>query len=122
MKFEFSQQIIDKYSNIKFHENPSSGSRAVPCGQTDISQFCYASKNRRNLLVRVATSCKFCTMRLKSLELLPRQTTMLQEAFVLLLVHVKFFSGSQNQQLIFNKKIWFQYLSFNGDSVLLPVD
>ena len=24
-----------KYSNIEFHENPSSGSRVVPCGQTD---------------------------------------------------------------------------------------
>jgi hypothetical protein len=24
-----------KYSNIKFHENPSSGSRAVPCRRTD---------------------------------------------------------------------------------------
>jgi hypothetical protein len=24
-----------KYSNIKFHENPSSGSRVVPCGRTD---------------------------------------------------------------------------------------
>ena len=37
-----------KHSNIKFHENPSSGSRVVPCGRTDgydednsgISQFC----------------------------------------------------------------------------------
>jgi len=28
-------QILKKYSDIKFHENPSNGSRAVPCGQTD---------------------------------------------------------------------------------------
>jgi hypothetical protein len=35
MKFEFSQQIFEKYSNIKFNENPSSGTRDVPCGQTD---------------------------------------------------------------------------------------
>ena len=35
MKFEFSRQIFEKYSNIKFHENPSSGSRVVPCGPTD---------------------------------------------------------------------------------------
>jgi hypothetical protein len=27
---------FEKYSNIKFHENPSSGSRVVPCGQTDV--------------------------------------------------------------------------------------
>jgi len=33
MKIEFSRQILEKYSNIKFHENPSS---RVPCGQIDI--------------------------------------------------------------------------------------
>jgi len=35
MKFEFSRQIFEKYSNIKFQENMSSGSRVVPCGRTD---------------------------------------------------------------------------------------
>jgi len=35
MKLEFSQNIFGKYSNIKFHENPISGSRVVPCGWTD---------------------------------------------------------------------------------------
>jgi hypothetical protein len=35
MKIEFSGQIFEKYSNIKFHENPSNGSRVVQCGQTD---------------------------------------------------------------------------------------
>ena len=29
MKLEFSQQIFEKYSNIKFHENPSSWSRIL---------------------------------------------------------------------------------------------
>jgi hypothetical protein len=29
------RQIFKIYSNIIFHENPSSGSRVVPCGQTD---------------------------------------------------------------------------------------
>jgi len=32
MKLEFSLQIFEKYSNIKFHENPSSGSRVVARG------------------------------------------------------------------------------------------
>ena len=32
---EFSWQIFEKSSNIKFHENSSSGSRDVPCGRTD---------------------------------------------------------------------------------------
>jgi hypothetical protein len=34
MKPEFSLQIFEKYSNIKFHKNPSSGSRVVPRGRT----------------------------------------------------------------------------------------
>jgi hypothetical protein len=47
MKLEFSLRIFEKYSNIKFHENPAGGSR-VPFGRTDrheeansrFSQFC----------------------------------------------------------------------------------
>jgi hypothetical protein len=35
MKVEFSGQIFEEHSNIKFHENPSSGSRVVPCGRKD---------------------------------------------------------------------------------------
>jgi len=52
MKLEYFRYILEKYSDIKFHENPSSGSRVVPCGWTDrwtprhdegnshFSQFC----------------------------------------------------------------------------------
>jgi hypothetical protein len=36
MKLEFSGVFFfEKYSNTKFHENPSSGSRVVLCGQTN---------------------------------------------------------------------------------------
>jgi hypothetical protein len=35
MRLEFSGPILEIYSNIKFHENPSSGSRIVPLGQTE---------------------------------------------------------------------------------------
>jgi len=35
MKLKFSRQFFEKYSNIKFNENPSSGSLAIPCGRTD---------------------------------------------------------------------------------------
>ena len=35
MKRDFYGQIFEKYSNIKFNGNSSSGSRVVPCGQTD---------------------------------------------------------------------------------------
>ena len=60
MKLEFSRQMFEKYSNIKFHENLSSGSRVVPADahtdtdrQTDrqdeancrCSQFCERAYN-----------------------------------------------------------------------------
>jgi hypothetical protein len=35
MKLEFCRQIFEKYSDMKFHENPSSGSRVFRCGRTD---------------------------------------------------------------------------------------
>jgi len=35
MKVEFYRQIFEKSSNIKFHENRSTGSRVVPCGRKD---------------------------------------------------------------------------------------
>ena len=35
MKLEFSRQVSKKYSNTKFHENPPSASRDVPCRRTD---------------------------------------------------------------------------------------
>jgi len=35
MKLEYSRQIFEKDSNIKFHEIPSSGNRAVPRGRMD---------------------------------------------------------------------------------------
>jgi len=35
MKLEISPQVFRKYSNIKFHKNPSSGSEVLPCGQRD---------------------------------------------------------------------------------------
>jgi hypothetical protein len=48
MELEFSLHIFEKYSNIKFNENPSIVDRVVPRGQTDrhdeansrFSQFC----------------------------------------------------------------------------------
>ena len=35
MKLEFSRQIFEKSTNIKFHQNQSIGSRVVSCGKTD---------------------------------------------------------------------------------------
>jgi hypothetical protein len=38
MKLELSEHIFEKSVNIKFHENPPSGSRVILCGQTWLSQ------------------------------------------------------------------------------------
>jgi len=35
MKLEFSRRVFEKSSNIKLHENPSSGSLVVACRVTD---------------------------------------------------------------------------------------
>jgi hypothetical protein len=35
IKLEHYRQIYEQYSKVKFHENPSSSSRAVPCGRPD---------------------------------------------------------------------------------------
>jgi hypothetical protein len=48
MKVEFSQQILEKYSDIKFQENPSSGNQLVPCGQTDMTKLIIAFRNFAN--------------------------------------------------------------------------
>jgi len=49
MKLKFSGQIFEKYSNIKFNENPYSVSRIFSCGLTDGQtrrrNFVYASKH-----------------------------------------------------------------------------
>jgi hypothetical protein len=34
----FIESLIYYNSDIKFHENPSSGSRTVPCGQRDMTK------------------------------------------------------------------------------------
>ena len=52
MKLEFSRQIFEKYSSIKFNESPSSGRWVVPCEKTDrhaeansrCTQFCGRAK------------------------------------------------------------------------------
>jgi hypothetical protein len=56
MELEFYRQTCEKSSDIKFHQNPSSGSRVVPCelteGRTDMKlivdfrNFVRAPKNQ----------------------------------------------------------------------------
>ena len=52
MRLKFSRQIFEKSATIKFYQNPSSGSRVVPCwhtdGQKDITQLTVAFRNFAN--------------------------------------------------------------------------
>jgi len=49
---KISRYIFEKYSNTKFHSNPSSRSRVVPCGraaaQTDITKLIVVFRNVAN--------------------------------------------------------------------------
>ena len=54
MRVEFFLHILEKYSNIKFHDNTSSWIQVVPCGRMDgrtddeansrFSQFCVGAQ------------------------------------------------------------------------------
>ena len=48
MKLEFSEQIFEKYWNIKFHENLSSRIQVIPCGQTYVMKLIVAFRNFLN--------------------------------------------------------------------------
>jgi hypothetical protein len=46
MKLEFSRQIFEEYSVIKFNENPTiSAELFVPCERTDMTQLIVAFRN-----------------------------------------------------------------------------
>jgi len=58
MKLEPSRRIFEKCPNIKFNDNPPSGSRVATCGRTDVQtditkltvafrNFANAPKNRK---------------------------------------------------------------------------
>ena len=51
-----------KYSNIKFHKNPSSGSRVVPCGRTDMTRLIVAIRNFANSPKKQKKSGQFTSL------------------------------------------------------------
>jgi hypothetical protein len=63
MILEFSRQIFEKSSNIKFHENPYSGSRVVPSGrtdrQTDMTKLIIAFRNFEKALKHEMVCCSY---------------------------------------------------------------
>ena len=42
MELEFSREILAKYSNTKFHENPPSGKQIARYGRTDMTKLMVA--------------------------------------------------------------------------------
>ena len=61
MKFAFSKQIFEKYTDIQFHENPSSGSRVVPCEGTDQRTDGKTETIRRTHMMKLSVVfSKFC--------------------------------------------------------------
>jgi hypothetical protein len=49
MKLEFSRRIFEtEYSDMKFHENPTSGSRVYPCGRIDMTKLVVGFRNLAN--------------------------------------------------------------------------
>ena len=61
MILEIPGQVFEKYSNIKFRENPSSGSRVVPCGKkdrrTNMTKLIVAFRNFANAPQTVHSLC-----------------------------------------------------------------
>jgi hypothetical protein len=57
MEVEFSQKVLEKYSNVKYNENPPSGSRVVTRGgtdgRTDMTKPTVAFRNFANALKNV---------------------------------------------------------------------
>jgi hypothetical protein len=49
MKLEYRRQILERYSDISFHENPSSGSRVVPCRQKHMTKLLVAFSSFANV-------------------------------------------------------------------------
>ena len=57
MKFDFSRQIFEKPSNVRFDKTPSSGSRVVLCGQT-----IYGRTDRQNITKLIITFRNFANL------------------------------------------------------------
>jgi len=54
----FFRENFEKYSNIKFHENPSNASRVVPCERTD----------RRTGVTKIIVAFRYFANALKNAE------------------------------------------------------
>ena len=67
IKCAFSGKTFEKYSNIKFHDNPYGGSRAVPCRQTWQSNSHFSPILRTRL--KAAHSCRTTTVSINRFQI-----------------------------------------------------
>jgi hypothetical protein len=86
MKFERSGQIFEKVSNIKFHQNPSNGSRVVPCGPIDMTKLIVAFRNFANAPKQEEMRQNCCNVRIfqdwyNFLEIAQRESWLCQQRF-----------------------------------------
>ena len=70
MKLDLFRQIIEKCSDIKFNNNPSSGSRVVLCGQTHMTKLIVVFRNFANRLNTVISMTLFQSSRTDILTLI----------------------------------------------------
>ena len=77
-----SLKILEKRSNIKFHENPFSGSGAVPCGRTytrtDMTKLTDASRDLANA-PKNKTRCRLLKTSDIRFKAIPRRYTQLAQ-------------------------------------------
>jgi len=74
LRLEFHRNIFEKYSNVKFHENPSSRSRVVACrrrdgwaeGQMDMTKLMVAIRSFANA-PKIPAYCKYHNEHIKAL-------------------------------------------------------
>jgi hypothetical protein len=78
MKLEFPRQICEKFSSVKIHENPSTGSSVVPWGRTD---------RQTDMPKLIVAFRKFCELALKF--------------HIFSAVYIRVLYGCQNNQLLF---------------------